>query len=133
MQWAVKARRVLRRVLRRGSKKGLSRRHLEGRSTPFREYDPVGVCPILVFSARPNLGSFRKLLGKSGKLLGNVWIASKMSTLRRGRTSGEVRGKSGKSKTLGVSRRSVLWAPRAVGKQISLEEILKEGFGDSGK
>ena len=34
-------RRVLRRVLRRGSKKGLSRRHLEGRSTPFREYDPV--------------------------------------------------------------------------------------------
>ena len=40
-------RRVLRRVLRRGSKKGLSRRHLEGRSTPFREYDPVGVCPIV--------------------------------------------------------------------------------------
>ena len=38
-------RRVLRRVLRRGSKKGLSRRHLEGRSTPFRVYDPVGVCP----------------------------------------------------------------------------------------
>ena len=38
-------RRVLRRVLRRGSKKGLSRRHLEGRSAPFREYDPVGVCP----------------------------------------------------------------------------------------
>ena len=39
-------RRVLRRVLRRGSKKGLSRRHLEGRSTPFREYDPLGVCSI---------------------------------------------------------------------------------------
>ena len=37
-------RRVLRRVLRRGSKKGLSRRHPEGRKTPFREYDPVGVC-----------------------------------------------------------------------------------------
>ena len=36
---------VLERVLRRGSKKGLSRRHLEGRSTPFREYDPLGVCP----------------------------------------------------------------------------------------
>ena len=32
-------------VLRRGSKKGLSRRHLEGRSTPFRECDPVGVRP----------------------------------------------------------------------------------------
>ena len=42
-------RRVLRRVLRRGSKKGLSRRHLEDRSTPFREYDPVGVCPIWDF------------------------------------------------------------------------------------
>ena len=41
----IRGRRVLRRVLRRGSKKGLSRRHLEGRSTPFREYDPVGVCP----------------------------------------------------------------------------------------
>ena len=34
---------VLRRVLRRGSKKGLSRRRLEGGNTPFREYDPVGV------------------------------------------------------------------------------------------
>ena len=40
-------RRVLRRVLRRRSKKGLSRRHLEGRNTPFREYDPLGVCPLL--------------------------------------------------------------------------------------
>ena len=30
----------------KGSKKGLSRRHLEGRNTPFREYDPVGVRPI---------------------------------------------------------------------------------------
>ena len=38
-------RRVLRRVLRRASKKGLSRRHLEGRNTPFREYDPLGVRP----------------------------------------------------------------------------------------
>ena len=33
-------------VLRRGSKKGLSRRHLEGRNTPFREYDHVGVRPM---------------------------------------------------------------------------------------
>ena len=48
LQWVLMGRRVLRRVLRRGSKKGLSRRHLEGRSTPFREYDPAGVCPILV-------------------------------------------------------------------------------------
>ena len=38
--------RVLRRVPRRSSKKGLSRRHLEGRNMPFREYDPVGVRPI---------------------------------------------------------------------------------------
>ena len=36
-------------VLRRGSKKGLSRRRLEGRSTPFREYDPLGVCPMRVW------------------------------------------------------------------------------------
>ena len=36
---------VLRRVLRRGSKKGHSRRHLEGGNTPFREYDPLGVRP----------------------------------------------------------------------------------------
>ena len=43
-------RRALRRVLRRGSKKGLSRRHLEGRSTPFQEYDPVGVCPNLEYN-----------------------------------------------------------------------------------
>ena len=41
MQWVLMGRRVLRRVLRRGSKKGLSRRHLEGRNTPFREYDPL--------------------------------------------------------------------------------------------
>ena len=32
-------------ILRRGSKKGLSRRHLEGGNTAFREYDPVGVRP----------------------------------------------------------------------------------------
>ena len=51
-------RRVLRRVLRRGSKKGLSRRHLEGRSTPFREYDPVASAlfwAICYFSWRTGL------------------------------------------------------------------------------
>ena len=42
---ALQGGRVLRRVLRRGSEKGLSRRHLEGRNTPFREYDPIGVRP----------------------------------------------------------------------------------------
>ena len=36
LQWAL----VGGRVLRRGSKKGLSRRHLEGRSPAFQEYDP---------------------------------------------------------------------------------------------
>ena len=45
MQWALDGGRVLRRVPRRGSKKGLSRRHLEGGNTPFLEYDPVGVRP----------------------------------------------------------------------------------------
>ena len=39
--------RVLRRVLRRGSEKRLSRRHPEGRNTPFREYDPLGVRPTV--------------------------------------------------------------------------------------
>ena len=34
-------RRELRRVLRRGSKNGLSRRRLKGRNTPFQEYDPL--------------------------------------------------------------------------------------------
>ena len=47
MSWVLMGRRVLRRALRRGSKKGLSRRHLEGRNTPFREYDPLGVRPIV--------------------------------------------------------------------------------------
>ena len=51
MEWALIGRRVLRRVLRRGSKKGLSRRHLEGRSTSFREYDPLGM--------RPTFGGFK--------------------------------------------------------------------------
>ena len=46
MQWVLEGRRVLRRVLRRVSKKGLSRRHLEGRNTPFQEYDPLGVRPM---------------------------------------------------------------------------------------
>ena len=49
-------RRVLRRFLRRGSKKGLSRRHLEGRSTPFREYGPFGVCPIYLGAWFPWVG-----------------------------------------------------------------------------
>ena len=43
---------ALRRLLRRGSKKGHSRRHLEGRSLPFREYDPVGVCPRFTGNGR---------------------------------------------------------------------------------
>ena len=37
-------------VLRRGSKKELSRRHLEGRNTPFGEYDPLRVCPRVVLT-----------------------------------------------------------------------------------
>ena len=45
MQWALKGGRVLRMVLRRGSKKGPSRRRLEGRNTPFQEYDPLRVRP----------------------------------------------------------------------------------------
>ena len=58
MQCVLQGGRVLRRVLRRGSKKGLSRRHLEGRNTPFREYDPVGVRqpqPLNKHLDQPNL------------------------------------------------------------------------------
>ena len=43
LQWSLEEGKVRRRVLRRGYKKGLSRRHLEGRTTPFQEYDPVRV------------------------------------------------------------------------------------------
>ena len=38
--------RVLRRVLRRGSEKGLPRRHFEFQKHTFLEYDPVGVHPF---------------------------------------------------------------------------------------
>ena len=38
-----------RRVLRRGSKKGLSRRRLEGRNTPFRVYDPLACARAIVW------------------------------------------------------------------------------------
>ena len=48
-------RRVPRRVLRRGFKKGLSRKHLEGRSTPFRE--SVGVCPSYAGERQQGFGT----------------------------------------------------------------------------
>ena len=71
LQWAFMGRRVL----RRGSKKGLSRRHLEGRSTPFREYDPLGVCPSMSFER------FRQ-----GFSWGNFWA------LFQEKASAEIRG-----------------------------------------
>ena len=43
---ALEGGRVLRRVLRRGSGKGVLRRHLEGSNTPFQEYDSLGVRPM---------------------------------------------------------------------------------------
>ena len=43
LQWFLKVRR---RVLRRGSNQGVSKRHSEGRNTPFREHDPLRVRPI---------------------------------------------------------------------------------------
>ena len=55
LRWALRGGWVLRRVLRRGSKKGFSRRHLEGRNTPFQEYNPLRV--------RPNLGASPGPLG----------------------------------------------------------------------
>ena len=47
MQWGLEGGRILRRVLRKGSEKGRSRRHLDGRNKLFQEYDPLGVCPEL--------------------------------------------------------------------------------------
>ena len=45
LQWVLDGGRILRKVLRSGSKKGLLRRHLEGRNTSFEEYDPFRVRP----------------------------------------------------------------------------------------
>ena len=36
----------VKRVVRRGSKKGLLRRHLEGKNTPCQEYDPLRARPM---------------------------------------------------------------------------------------
>ena len=69
MQCVLPGGRVLRRVLRRGSKKGLSRRHLEGRNTPIREYDPVGVRPIRPF----RWGSSRTFSGAKGWFDSTFW------------------------------------------------------------
>ena len=44
-----------RKVLRRGSKKGLSRRPLEGGSTPFREYHPLRLRPTWVNTCRSTI------------------------------------------------------------------------------
>ena len=46
MQWAFLGGSVLRSVLSRRPKKGLTRRHFEGRSTPFREHDPLRIRPM---------------------------------------------------------------------------------------
>ena len=48
MKWVLRGERVLRRVLRRGSKKGLSRRRIEGRNTPFRRVRPPSRAPYII-------------------------------------------------------------------------------------
>ena len=50
LQWVFEGGRVLRRVRRWGSQKGLSRRHIEGRSTPFRRVQPPSRALYLVES-----------------------------------------------------------------------------------
>ena len=45
---------------RRGSKKGLSRRHIEGRNTPFQEYDPLRVHGHADYHLCPNYHWGRK-------------------------------------------------------------------------
>ena len=69
--------RVLRRVLRRGSEKGVSRRCLE---RPLGEYAPLGVCPMNV-KAR-NCISQGKECSPSGIALCNTLPA--VTTDRRG-------------------------------------------------
>ena len=67
--------RVLRRVLRRGSKKGLSRRHLEGRNTPFREYAPVGVRPTLNHANTPeNVKTQSKVRAEENGVFSVRWV-----------------------------------------------------------
>ena len=99
--WVLMGRRVLRRVLRRGSKKGLSRRHLEGGSTPFREYDPLGVCPILVFMTKmmSKLLLMRSMLSPTWPLLMQYLMGNDMFVYVHALIPQE--GKQPKAKVLG--------------------------------
>ena len=60
LNWALDGRGVLRRVLRRGSKKGLSRRNFEGSNMPFQECNPLCV--------RPMFAMWRAQLGRSHRV-----------------------------------------------------------------
>ena len=77
---------VLGRVLGRGSKKGLSRRHLEGRNMPFREYNPLRVRPILcIFLKIWGLGTFCLFSGTSKTYgLPNLWSVTRWLSRSRG-------------------------------------------------
>ena len=102
-------RRVLRRVLRRGSKKGLSRRHLEGRSTPFREYDPLACAlqthPDLILT--PFLTRFRPeydpLLNPKSPQEVRIGSNSGQNRVRKGSKSGRVSVVFGGSHQAGVA------------------------------
>ena len=68
----------MRTVLRRGSKKELSRRHLEGRNTPFREYDPLRVRPP---RASPYLTQWKPVPTNRG-LKGGKTLRTRSTTTR---------------------------------------------------
>ena len=70
-----------RRVLRRGSKKVLSRGHLEGRSTPCWGCDALGVCPV---KRPPKKGSGSGFISPPGRTLS---FLSLFSWKRQGKRS----------------------------------------------
>ena len=75
--WALEGERVLRRVLRRDSKKGLSRRHLEGRNTSCQVRPPsyeTYMSDILTPPPNRTCHKNSKFFQKSLKILLNVYL-----------------------------------------------------------
>ena len=72
--------------LRRGSKKGRSRRHLEGRNTPFQERDPLHILRMRSLHVRLSL-----LIGGPG-VSARKRLSQEFVFPRFGRSSGELLG-----------------------------------------
>ena len=88
LQWALEGGRVLGRVLSRGSKKGLSRRHLEGRNTPFQEYDTLCVSPDSL-NASPSFRFGRRGLLEKGSFQKSPFSRDPREEVRDSRDSRE--------------------------------------------